>query len=85
MVRTPDCAVTETDLSYDFPAYFGAVLRGEKAALAKRKIRMRIEPAVRIADLKQYAKEIVWYGRRRGASVYHGDEVIVGTSERPGK
>jgi hypothetical protein len=25
----------------------------------------------------QYAKEIVWFGRRRGLSVYHRDEQIV--------
>ena len=38
---------------------------------------MRIVPGVQVADLKQYAKEIVWFGRRRGATVYHADEVIV--------
>ncbi len=77
MVRAPDCVGTQTDFSYDFPAFFAAALRGEPCALKLKRVRMRIVPGVQVADLRQYAKEIVWFGRRRGASVYHADEMIV--------
>ncbi len=77
VLRMPADDGSETVFSYDFPDYFDNAMKGDRPKLAHKRIRLRIEPRVRTDDLKQYAKEIVWFGRRRGLSVYHRDEQVV--------
>ncbi len=77
MLRRPDDEKTETDFSFDFPAYFREILRGHAAELRRRNIRMRILPQRTIRGIADFAKEIVWFGRRRGLSVYLTDEIEV--------
>ena len=77
MLRLPEADTRETVFSFDFPTYFDKAKKCEHPALERRRIRLRIAPRTHVSDLKQYAKEIVWFGRRRGLSVYHPDELIV--------
>ena len=77
ILRLPVFEDREEVFSYDFPDYFDRAKKCEHPAPERRKIRLRIAPRVHVSDLRQYAKEIIWFGRRRGLSVYHRDELIV--------
>lgn len=76
-LRMPQADERETVFSYDFPKYFDEAMQGGHPTPERKTVRVRIAPRVRADDLKQYAKEIVWFGRRRGLSVYHRDELVV--------
>lgn len=77
VLRRPADDESAAAFSYDFPKFFDGAMKGDHPALERKNILLRIAPRARAADLKQYAKEIVWFGRRRGLSVYHRDEQIV--------
>lgn len=68
-------------LNYDFTDYFKGVLKGEKACLNKTKTKLEIKPKVYYDDVSLFAKETVWFGRRRGATVYSDSEVFSSISK----
>ena len=74
LIRKPfDCA-QETTFRYDLPAYFENIYTGNAGPLRKRNTRFRILPKKQYTDWETYAKETVWYGRRKEANIYHRDE-----------
>ncbi len=74
LIRKPfDCA-QETTFRYDLPAYFENIYTGNAGPLRKQNTRFRILPKKQYTDWETYAKETVWYGRRKEANIYHRDE-----------
>ncbi|MGN1117681.1 MAG: hypothetical protein ACI4RU_03640, partial [Acutalibacteraceae bacterium] len=50
--------------SYDFRNYFGAILRNSYVPLEKRTVNYEFRSAFSVTDWEEYAREIIWYGRR---------------------
>ncbi len=58
------------DFDYNFKDYFDAVLRNEKIALSQEKIKYKFSTPFHTSDWVEYAKEIIWFGRRNGRMMY---------------
>ena len=65
MINTFEREKEEETFPFDFHAYFDAVLSGEKAVLVPKTSTLK---AVRreYDSFPEYAKHVVWFGRRRG-------------------
>ena len=77
MIRKPFDAEKEKEFSYDLYTYFNSILKGSQAELAEKRIRIRVSPKTVYNDLPTYAKETVWFGRRRGATIYNTGEIEI--------
>lgn len=63
------------EFSYDFHSFFDGILKGQEVALENIKTKVTVTPKNIYDNIPQYAKEVVWFGRRRGATIYGNDEV----------
>ncbi|MBR5826307.1 MAG: cobalamin-dependent protein [Clostridia bacterium] len=75
IVRKPFDTETEEEFDRDFYSYFNNILKSKPEPLSENKIRLTVSPKVRYQDLPSFAKEVVWFGRRRGATIYGTGEV----------
>ena len=78
MIIDPYCKNTmELDLNYDFKNYFGEFYRGaKKLELAQKQNKLIFENIREFnGDLKTYATEIIWYGRKGGRFFHSQDKV----------
>ena len=75
LLRKPFETGREETFSYDLYGYFNGILKGEYRPLQKKNTVLRVTPRHVYTDMFEYAKETVWYGRRRGASMYSGAEI----------
>ncbi|MBQ6118484.1 MAG: radical SAM protein [Clostridia bacterium] len=80
LLRKPGDREGSIDFSFDFYTYYEAVADRRPVPLEEKPVRMRLKPKTVYDDISDYAREVVWYGRRRGATVYHGAELL---PERP--
>lgn len=62
------------DLNYDFYGYFNNIYTGAYAPLKKAENKLKILDNKMVADWVDYAREIVWYGRREEATLYTGSK-----------
>ena len=69
VIRKPFSKCEEIVFSYDFYSFFESLYSGEDAQLKKEKILFTVNDTDVYTDWKKYAKEVVWFGRRRGATV----------------
>ena len=77
LLRMPfEESVTET-FDYNFHEYFDNIMKCRDATLERRRETVTITPKTIYTDVQSFAKETVWFGRRRGATIYGGDEVSV--------
>ena len=60
----------EYSFSYDFLEYFTLLQNGQPAVLTKQPTRYIFKAEKEYSDWKEFAKEIVWFGRRRGDTLY---------------
>lgn len=60
--------VEELEFEYDWFDYFSDIISMEKLTPERRKIRLRIEPSYEDSWF-EYAKKIVWYGKRDNRSI----------------
>lgn len=69
VIRKPfiESEIIETD--YDFCTYFNLIKKERYAPLEKRKSKIRFNYLRSFKSWEEYAKETVWYGRRRGATL----------------
>lgn len=74
IIRKPFEEGGSYSFSHDFHSYFKSIITSEEARLEKVSLTLEIAPQV-VYDVPTYAKEAVWFGRRRGATVYRNDEV----------
>ena len=77
ILRKPFVTEEHGIFDYDFPAYFDSIIKGNYAPLKSLQTTVRIQPRTRYDSIPAYAKEIVWFGRRRGATVYNAQEITV--------
>ncbi len=78
MIIDPFCKNTmELELNYDFNKYFADFYKGtDKPELAKRKNILHFEKIKEYnGDLKTYATEIIWYGRKGGRFFHSQDKI----------
>ncbi len=57
-------------IDYDFLTFFNAITSGEKAELKKEKAEYTFSADETYDSWKDFAKAIVWFGRRRGATLF---------------
>lgn len=70
MLRSCNKNTEEHIFSYDFLDFFSEILSGNEATLKKKKVRYRFYAEKNYTVWKEFAKEIVWFGRRRGDTMY---------------
>ena len=75
MLRKPFEEAHTASFSYDLHTYFSQILRGETAELQTKMHTLCVTPRTVYTEFFEFAKETVWYGRRRGASVYSNKEI----------
>lgn len=75
MIRKPFEKETEQHYSYDFYSYFRSILKSKPEKLQKTATKIRITPSTVYEDISLFAKETVWFGRRRGATMYGTKEI----------
>ena len=75
LLRKPFDNEEALTFNYDFRSYFDSITKGCDAALEEKCITVKISPAVSYTTIQDYAKETVWFGRRRGATLYSKKEV----------
>jgi radical SAM superfamily enzyme YgiQ (UPF0313 family) len=69
IVKRPGVSAAEVILHYDLGAYFGAVYSGKRGTLQKKPNKLYTAGENRTPDWKEFARETVWFGRRRGATL----------------
>ncbi len=67
----------EFECDYDFVSYFRAAGSDEKTKLEKKKNKITFKAAKAYKDWPTFAKETVWYGRRKGATLYTNNLSLV--------
>lgn len=75
LLRKPFDQAARFNFDYDWYTYFEKIIDRDYAPLEKKYITIEIKPNRQFNDIADYAREIVWYGRRRGATVYRGNEI----------
>ncbi len=58
------------DFDYNFKDYFDAILRNEKITLNKKRVKYKFFTPFNTSNWSEYAKEIIWFGRRNGRMMY---------------
>ena len=79
LLRKPFEKENEKEFNYDFYSFFDSIIKGQEKALVKQKTKIRVTPKNIYDEVSRYAKEVVWFGRRRGATIYGNDEVTCET------
>lgn len=69
IIRRPMINSTVIDSDYDFYSYFENVYAAQYTPLAAKRTRLTIETEKQITDWAQYAIEIIWFGKRRSATL----------------
>ncbi|MBQ7580021.1 MAG: B12-binding domain-containing radical SAM protein [Clostridia bacterium] len=77
MLRKPFEEKHSVELRYDFSTYFDDVYSNEYRPLKKIKNKIIITPARVFDDVFEYARDILWYGKRKEATVYKKDEIEI--------
>ena len=64
--------VKEVNISsdYDFYTYFNNILSYNYAPLEKKPMRFTVHDAAPVADLAEYARRVIWYGRNKRLTDY---------------
>ena len=75
ILRLPDLRESVIETDWDFYDFYERVFVGQPEPLRKRKTVIRITPAKTYDNAEDYARETVWFGRRRGATMLHGREI----------
>lgn len=70
VVLRPSDADGSYRFNYNFKDYFEAILRNTKADLLQKQVTYRFFTPFKTNDWVEYAKEIIWYGRRNGRMMY---------------
>lgn len=76
LIRKPFDAKNEKTYNFDFYSYFNSILRNNPEKLNNRKTHITTSPQTVYEDLPLFAKETVWFGRRRGATTYNSNEIM---------
>lgn len=77
IIRQPGKNEMELELEYDFYHYFRNIYMRDPESLKKVKNVLHIKMEKTVTDWEQYAKEIIWYGKRRSATLATNDRETV--------
>ncbi|MBQ6019161.1 MAG: radical SAM protein [Clostridia bacterium] len=75
MLRKPLDKVVTVGYDYDFYDYFEKILIGEYEPLRRVRNRLTVTPDSYYSNVEEYGKSVVWFGRRKGRTVYHSKEI----------
>lgn len=70
VIKRPFESEKQFECGYDFAAYFKNAGTEKSAPLQERKTDFLFKAAKKYEDWPSFAKETVWYGRRKGATLY---------------
>lgn len=76
MIKTVNNRHDELVMRYNFPEYFRAALSGAPVALVRRDARLVIDDPDTFDNWKDYARFVVWYGRRGGRNIYASEASV---------
>jgi hypothetical protein len=84
ILRLPGLKESEVQTDWDFYDFFESVFVGQPKPLQKVKTSVKIVPMKTYDNVEDYARETVWFGRRRGATILHGREIekVMGSNLR---
>lgn len=77
IIRKPDDRKRNIEFKYNFYDYFNDITIGNCANLEKVSTEIMIVPKTEYNAFADYAKETVWFGRRRGATIFGNGEIKV--------
>lgn len=69
-VKLPFTDKIEFECGYDFKSYFSDLLCGQPATLKKARMLNTVEKTVKCKSWQDYARFIVWYGRKDSRNIY---------------
>jgi len=69
IIKLPGSNGDDVELNYDLNSYFTGIYVGKHETIKKRRNIFHIAPEKDVLSWKDYAREVVWYGRRRGATL----------------
>ncbi len=69
IIRYPGQEIITVESDYDFYSYFENIYEDNYKSLQRKKIRLTIELEKKIYDWAKYAREIIWFGKRRSATL----------------
>lgn len=69
ILRLPGTETVEIETDYDFYNYFQGIYDDEYQPLKKVNTKLKIELEKKIDDWAEYAREIIWFGKRRSATL----------------
>lgn len=75
LIRKPADRKRQVEFGYNFYNYFNNITVGNGATLEKLDSKLIIAPKTEYDSLSDYAKETVWFGRRRGATIFGNSEI----------
>lgn len=73
IIRKPNKNEMHLEIEYDFYNYFRRIYEGRYAPIEKRKNILHIFMEKNITQWDEYAREIIWYGKRRSATLATND------------
>ena len=82
MIRKPGGGNTVLRTGYDLYNCFETYFAEGKYELKKKGTVMTVTPGHGFADIATYAKETVWFGRRRGMTLWQSSEISVKEGDR---
>lgn len=82
VLRRPCKEGEETDFAFNFIEYFDTIYSGGYKPLEKRNVTVTFKDNRVFDDWYSFAKNIVWFGRRKGATMYTSDKSMYSTKEK---
>ena len=75
LIVTPFNPSSTAVYAYDWSSYFFNILSGKDAVLTKKETTLRFSSPDVPADWQNYAKKIIWYGRRNKKTIHSVEEI----------
>ena len=81
LVRTPQVDEIKIVSEYNFYKYFEAIDEGNKITLEKKPCTLEIKSSRSVSDWEEYAREIIWFGKRYNATIMVNPRAEINYSE----
>ena len=81
LVRLPDVSEVQINSKYNFYKYFEAANENADPVLLKKKCTLHIKAHKEISSWTEYAREIIWFGKRYSATLLVNPREIITYSE----
>lgn len=81
LVRMPGTEELEITSSYNFYPYFESIKEGNRIPLKKVRSTLKIRLGSTVSDWSEYAREIIWFGKRYNATIAVNPRAEISYSE----